>query len=349
MSCIRLRALSVFLAMAAGYFALVPRPAAAEALELRSVEGMWLMQVTNAMQDLIGMLEPIYIVTDAMTEEYQTEEIFRYEALAAIEEARSRLNMIHENTVWMMDILPEPPVASSRAAADLINKIGDPRLLAGDLRVMSDAVISNFEQAVTGSPEAMDQGVIEASKLLDELLKISDFVYEVQEASLVNAHELESAISRADQSTLRAFVRVRKMWFLASLSSPSPIYDAALSELVADTRRARSDAANLKQQADAYKRFLAGPGSAYRTRDAKFLERTYETEEARGNLLREIENVIFQLSREVVDIPSLERSISNVSIYSQYLEGEYRDSMERSGKSRLIPEGISLPESEADL
>ena len=78
----------------------------AQAIERNSLESLWLSQVGQSMQDFVGMLEPVFDVTFAMTDEYPDIETYQSQASAAIEAARTRLGMIHENTVWMIDALP---------------------------------------------------------------------------------------------------------------------------------------------------------------------------------------------------------------------------------------------------
>lgn len=332
----------------AGAPQLTSQVSSAQAIERYSAESLWLSQAGLAMQNFIGMLEPVFDVTIALTEEYPNEESYRSQAVSAIETARSRLGMIHENAVWMIEALPERPVTNNRAAADLIGKVGDPKTRADELRIMSDTIISNFEASLSGDADARDQGILAVVALLDELVLINDFVVEIEAAHVEGGHPIMVHALRADKESLRSIFRVRQLEFTMGLSVPGDAVRQASAALVESVKGMRTESDRVVREIAAHKRQTEG-SSYFSDREKKILKEYQDTEEVRVRFISAMGLVIFQSTRPDIEPDALIGSIENAFALFPYLDPEHRQNEKRRGRSEMPAPDKSAPEGSANL
>lgn len=320
----------------------------AEQIERYTSESVWLSQASKSMQDFMGMLEPVFNVTYAVTSGYLDDPDHQLQARAAIETARDRLQMIHENASWMIDALPERPVTNNRIAADLISKVGDPETRADDIRAMSDAIISNFEASLSGDPVARDQGILEAVALLDELALINEFVLEIEAAHVVGGHPVMVHALRADEESFRAVVLLRQLELLRGLTVPQSKRSDASAALVEAVKGMRAESLKVTREAAAYERVLAN--SPYSSPHEKSILKEYQqTEEIRLRVISAIETALYQVIRQDVDVEALNRSVENVFKLVSYLDPKFRNSEQVQGRPAVPPLNDAVPEAVANL
>lgn len=332
----------------AGTSELPNQAASAQSIERYSLESLWLSQVRQSMQDFVGMLEPVFDVTYAVTDEYPDSETYQSQASNAIETARSRLGMIHENAVWMIDALPERPETTNRTAADLFAKVGNPKERANDLRIMSDAIISNFEASMSGDIAARDQGILTVIALLDELALINDFVVEVEAAHVGGDHPVVVHALRADKETLRAIVRMRQLEFAVGLFNPGGAEAEMRAELVDAVKGVRTESEKVVREMAAYRKQVAGD-PFFGERDEKILKEYQDTEEVRARFVSAMGAVIYQFTRPDMDGDALIDSMQKASILVPYMDPKHREFEKMRGRPAMPPPDSGAAESSANL
>ncbi|MBY9067897.1 hypothetical protein K1X12_13385 [Hyphomonas sp. WL0036] len=320
----------------------------AQAIERYSAESLWLSQAGLSMQNFVGMLEPIFDVTIALTSDAPSEESYQSQAITAIETARSRLGMIHENAVWMIEALPDRPVTTNRLASELIGKVGDPKMRAGELRGMSDAIISNFEASLSGDAIARDQGLLAVVALLDELALINDFVVEIEAAHVEGGHPIMVHALRADKESLRSIVRVRQLEFTMGLSAPGDAVGQATAALVESVKGMRTESDRAVREIAAYKRQMAG-NPYFSEREKKLLKEYQDTEEVRARFVSAMGSVIYQSTRPDIDPDALSGSMEKAFALVPYMDPAHRESEKSRGRSAMPPPDTGAAEGSANL
>lgn len=320
----------------------------AQAIERYSLESLWLSQVGQSMQDFVGMLEPVFDVTFAMTDEYPDIETYQSQASAAIEAARTRLGMIHENTVWMIDALPERPETTNRTAADLFGKVGDPKKRANDLRTMTDAIISNFEASMSGDIAAQDRGILTVIALLDELALINDFIVEIEAAHVGGDHPVVVHALRADKETLRAIVRMRQLEFVIGLSDPGDAEAKIRAELVDSVKSVRIESEKVVREMAIYRKQVSGD-PFFGERDKQILKEYQDTEEVRARFISAMGAVIYQFTRPDMDVDALANSMEKAVELVAYMDPKHRQFEKIRGRPAMPPPDAGVSEANANL
>lgn len=305
--------------------------AQAQSLERYSAESLWLSQTVSAMQNFLRMLGPVYDVTSTMTRDYPDSAAFESEASKAVASARSQLAMIHDDAVWLIGLMPERPETSNPVASSLIEKVGNPVARAEDIRTMTESVISNFELAMEGSLPALDQGILDAVALFDELLEVSRLVSEIEEAQLQGGNRVMLHSNRASKATVDAVVRIRQLEFLNGMSEISGDYDRVLGLLVDSIKETRAESQKVTHEGAAYRRQLQGKSYTLDS-EYKLLDTYLETEKLRARLIGSMEDAVYQFSRDDYDEAALNRSLTQVYDYVLDLHSDTRNYRMSSGQ-----------------
>jgi hypothetical protein len=303
----------------------------AQSLERYSAESLWLSQTVSAMQNFVRMLGPVYDVTSTMTRDYPDRAAFESEASLAVASARSQLAMIHDDAVWLIGLMPERPETSNPVASALIERVGNPVARAEQVRIMTDSVISNFELAMKNDLPAMDQGILDAVALFDELLEISRLVSEIEAAQLQGGNRVMLHANRANKATVDAVVRVRQLEFLNGMTEISGEYDRVLGLLVDSIKETRAESQKVTHEGSAYRRQLQGKSYTPDT-EYKLLDTYLETEKLRAKLVRSMEDAVYQFSREDYNEAALNRSLRQVYDYVLDLNSDTRNYRMSSGQ-----------------
>lgn len=327
------RSVIVFVCM----FLLVAGPTVnAEKLERHSEESLWLSQAVNTMHGFLNMLEPVYQVTHAMVSPHPDADVYKDNAGYAIDSARDRLSIIHDNAVWMIDMLPAVPQQKSKSGAKLISEVGDLRARAEDIRLMTETVIANFESAVAGDNEALDQGILEAVALLDTLGDMHDVVADIEMAWQVNAHPIMDCLTLTDKATIQAVINMRQLEFLTSTKGRRPEFDRVLKEFTASIKDMREGSAEIVRLGTAHRKSLMSSGATYRQSEVKIVDGFLATESARGDLIKGLELLVFQLSRTDTDDAALSMSFQDTLGLVRLLDPAER-SLDAQRKDRNPP------------
>lgn len=276
---------------------LPPSKAQAQAIDRYSPEYMWLNSAMPIIVGYIEMLLPLYKVAGAVGGEYDSHETFAKEVRFSVGAARDEINMIHENNVWLLALIPEPPPYKRGPAGDLIQRIGDLQAHSEDIRLMSETALKNLEASVDDVDlVAYDNGLLETVALMRHLSSFSQYQEDFARMADFDNHPLVMHIHAADRATTDSLFSLRQMEVLAHLSYRAPEYQTTLSELIAGIGAMRRESQIATRKLEEHLRYLSQRGGAAVDSERNLTREALETEGARADLIRELELAVFYFS-----------------------------------------------------
>lgn len=276
---------------------LPPSKAQAQAIDRYSPEFMWLNSAMPIIAGYIDMLLPLYKVAGAVGGDYDSHETFAKEVRFSVGAARDEITMIHENNVWLLELIPEPPPYKRGPAGDLIQRIGDLRAHSEDIRLMSETVLKNLEASVDDVDLiAYDNGLLETAALMRHLSSFSQYREDFARMADFDNHPLVMHIHAAERATTDSLFSLRQMEVLAHLSYRAPEYQSTLSELIASIGAMRRESQIAARKLEEHLRYLNQQGGAAPDFEKNLTRESLETEGARADLIRELELAVFYFS-----------------------------------------------------
>lgn len=304
--------------------ALPAAKAQAQAMDRYSPEAMWLQSAMPIIAGYIDMLLPLYKVAGTLGGDYDSQQTFATEVSFSVSAARDEITMIHENNVWLLELIPEPPAYKRGPAGDLIRRIGDLRLHSEEIRLMSESVLKNLEASVDDADLiAYDNGLLETVALMRRLSAFSQHREDFVRMADAENHPLVMHIHGADRATADSLFLLRQLEVLTHLSYRPPEFRSTLSELIASIGTMRRESQKATAELQKHMRHLNQRGGAASDQEKQRTQEATETEAARADLIRELELAVFYFSSAETqpgDIPHQMGEIYDKAVLLEPLE-----------------------------
>lgn len=306
--------------------------AEAQALERFSPEYNWLISAMPVLDGYVEMLLPIYDVAGALAYQYGTPETYAANVQYSVERARGQINMLHENNIWLLGILTEPPAYKRGAGGDLIRKIGDLKARSEDIRIMTETVLRNIETSVSGDELAFDTAMREAAALIRHLSSFAEFQEEFALLADADNHPVLRHIHTAEKATLESLYRLWEAEILTRVSYRTPEFETAMTELTGSVALMRRESRAANRMLEDHLRFLKNDEWGTKEAERNRTQEALDTEKARADLIRDLEMAIYHLLSETMDVEAFRFILFDVHEHTLKL-----DPAERRSPSKPLP------------